>query len=552
MNWIRVRTLATPLLLVFCASTCSLRDDPSGPPPGLAALAVEPLLPASFSRFAGGLGIDRIHLVIQNQRNTVLYDQVIPFSPFSDSMALRLPIELTTTAESLTVSISYDDQTGTTLYTGTQTILARAGAATTPPQIPISYVGPGSNASYLNLSPSDTLITLGDTGQMNVTVYDPQFVVIPDVYVSWATDDPAVQIDAYGRIASSANRPIAIVYATTPGGVTSSTRVYFAAGSVAITPDSGEILPGQGYYFNAYGPSFGTSTFKVNGVVGGNATVGTIDSTYGYYTAPATPPSPNTVLVCAVNGADSACASLTITSPPTPGGDVVGLGDTYLFGNAALGAQPGNRTLLTRLLGFSGAGPRGGSGGRRIIFDRGRNAPCLASGLCADSTLTALSAALTSQGFTIQNNDTLVEYRAIPSNVKTIVFFNPTVYLSDRETNELKRFARGGGRIVLVADDSLSLGGSLNNTLNVVSDFAYRLGGGFYTYSTDAGCPGATTLTGPDIQSHQATSGVTSVLIHCANELYLSSNSYSLLTTGQQSVGVVFKVYLTPDTGYGD
>lgn len=554
MNGTRaVRSLSIASLLAFSVSTCSLRDDPNGPPVVAGALSVSPVLPPNFSRFAAGLGIDRIHLVIQSQRSTVLFDDIIPFSPFSDSMRLQLPVTLTTTAESLTVQITYEDQVGTDLYTGTQTILARVGAATTPPQIPITYVGPGANAYYVSVSPSDSLVTVGDTAQMIVTVYDTQFVVIPSVYVSWATDDPAVPIDAYGRLPAPGGHSVSIVYATTPNGSTNSTRMYFAPGAIAMTPDTGEVLPGQFISFSTYGPPYGTSTFKVNGIVGGDSTVGTIDPTYGYYNAPLVPPNPNTVQVCAINGSDSSCASITITSPPSPGGDMAGFGDTYIFTDAALAAQPENRTLLTRLIGFSGPGPRGGSGAHTIMFDRGRNAPCLASGLCADSALNTLSTALTGQGFTIQRIDTLYNYKAIPNGVKTIVFFNPSVYLTDRETNELKRFARGGGRIVLVADDTTSLGGSGNNTLNAISDFAGRMGGGFYPYYTDVNCPGSSTLTGPDIRPHQITGGIATVQMLCGTELYPNSNGYVLLATGQgQGVAIVAKVDPTPEIGYGD
>jgi hypothetical protein len=197
-------------------------------------------------------------------------------------------------------------------------------------------------------------------------------------------------------------------------------------------------------------------------------------------------------------------------------------------------------------------GARGGSSAKTILFDRGRNSTCLASGICADSALISLSNALTTAGYTIQRRDTLVPYRNISAAVKTIVVWNPTVYLSDKEMNELKRFARGGGRIVLVADDTTSLGGSSNNTLNVISDFGYRLGASQSPYSIDVGCGAPTTLTGPDIQAHQITSGVTSVQILCASGMFTGSNAFTLLTSAQQIVAAVSKIDLTPESSYGD
>src|SRR5205823_3005235 len=61
-------------------------------------------------------------------------------------------------------------------------------------------------------------------------------------------------------------------------------------------------------------------TWQVNGITGGNTSVGTI-STTGVYTAPATVPSPAIVTVTAVSVADptrSGSARVTITTKSTP------------------------------------------------------------------------------------------------------------------------------------------------------------------------------------------------------------------------------------------
>jgi uncharacterized protein (DUF58 family) len=62
-----------------------------------------------------------------------------------------------------------------------------------------------------------------------------------------------------------------------------------------------------------------TVTWAVNGVTGGDATVGTI-SVFGFYSAPATVPTPATVTVTATSVADTtktASAQVTITAPGT-------------------------------------------------------------------------------------------------------------------------------------------------------------------------------------------------------------------------------------------
>jgi hypothetical protein len=68
--------------------------------------------------------------------------------------------------------------------------------------------------------------------------------------------------------------------------------------TVSVTPTAANVRAGAGEPFAA------SVTWSVNGVVGGNATVGTITNT-GVYTAPAVPTNPNTITISAASVADS-------------------------------------------------------------------------------------------------------------------------------------------------------------------------------------------------------------------------------------------------------
>src|SRR5438876_4393503 len=88
--------------------------------------------------------------------------------------------------------------------------------------------------------------------------------------------------------------------------------------SVTISPILATVAAGGTQQFSAVVQNTSNTavTWQVNGVTGGNATVGTISSS-GLYTAPAVVPSPGTVTVTAVSQADatkSASAQVTITS----------------------------------------------------------------------------------------------------------------------------------------------------------------------------------------------------------------------------------------------
>jgi serine protease len=94
--------------------------------------------------------------------------------------------------------------------------------------------------------------------------------------------------------------------------------------TVTVSPGSATVRVGTAQAFSAAVSNTADTqvTWQVDGVAGGNATVGTITSA-GVYTAPATVPSPATVTVRAVSKADSArfgSAAVTITAAPTGGG----------------------------------------------------------------------------------------------------------------------------------------------------------------------------------------------------------------------------------------
>jgi hypothetical protein len=96
--------------------------------------------------------------------------------------------------------------------------------------------------------------------------------------------------------------------------------------SVSISPTSARVALGTAQQFkaNVVGTTNSAVTWQVNGVVGGNGTVGTVSSA-GLYTAPSAIPSPANVTVTAVSQAASTkSGSATVT--------VIGFSDATLNG----------------------------------------------------------------------------------------------------------------------------------------------------------------------------------------------------------------------------
>jgi hypothetical protein len=126
------------------------------------------------------------------------------------------------------------------------------------------------------------------------------------------------QLRATGSI-STAGSAIPVIVANPDGQVSAAWNIAVVnpdAVSVTISPTSASVRIRTSITFTAKvsGSSNTQVQWQVNGVAGGNLTVGTI-SAAGVYTAPAAVPSPNTVTVTAVSAADptkSASATVTI------------------------------------------------------------------------------------------------------------------------------------------------------------------------------------------------------------------------------------------------
>jgi serine protease len=141
--------------------------------------------------------------------------------------------------------------------------------------------------------------------------------------------------------------------------------------AVTVTPAAASVQTGMTQTFTATvtGSSNTAVNWSVNGVAGGNATVGMI-STTGVYTAPMTVPTPATVTVTAVSAVDStkmASAQTTVVAIPTA---VVSGGSSVAGSGSATGGSGGGGGLMdpltllacTLLVGFAvyrrGGAPR--------------------------------------------------------------------------------------------------------------------------------------------------------------------------------------------------
>lgn len=165
--------------------------------------------------------------------------------------------------------------------------------------------GNGTAVSLLNASSSKASLTLPSCGVATVTL---------TVTDSAGNNDAADIVVTPASLTTSAPSTAGASCSTT--AATSPVVVGICPASAALTAPGGT----QDFTASFANTSNTQVSWSVNGISGGNNTVGTISSA-GVYTAPATVPSPAVVMVEAVSAASAsatASVNVTLTAPPAP------------------------------------------------------------------------------------------------------------------------------------------------------------------------------------------------------------------------------------------
>lgn len=182
-----------------------------------------------------------------------------------------------------------------------------------------------TSAVAVNVIPTTFSVALGTTNQFTATVTGTT-----NTAVTWSVNgiqggnSTVGTIDDKGLYKAPDRLPTANPVTVTATSAADATKSSSATVTVTVPPVTVIVLPtnlinvaaGKTQQFTAAvtGSRIQTVSWSVNGVPLGNATVGTINAT-GLYTAPATAPTPNTIVVTATSAANpnvSAEVSFTI------------------------------------------------------------------------------------------------------------------------------------------------------------------------------------------------------------------------------------------------
>ncbi len=319
-------TAATGVLVL---SLLSCGREVTGPDEGAgfgrtATLALEPHLPGPMSVVAGAgdvVPFTRVRAILLRSDNSELFSQVVDFPAAADEVPLTLnvPLPVNTPASGLPLQLllRYINAAGDTVFAGgpvavTAIPLGTGSGQPQPVVIVLNWVGPGSNAAAVELSPPTGSAVAGTTTAFSVVVRDGQGQPMAGVPVVYSTADPTI-----AGIAAAGNgtvtwlpvRGTARVIASLPSGTFADTAFF----TVALPPSQLTLVSG------------GAQTAQISTALGAPVTVRVAASD-------AVPVAGVTVTFAVASGGGTLGASTAVT-------DANGLASTTWTLGALVGAQ---------------------------------------------------------------------------------------------------------------------------------------------------------------------------------------------------------------------
>lgn len=234
---------AVLLAALFGASLLSCGREITGPDGGpfgrTASLALMPELPAPMVVEGSGdvVAFTRVRAILLRSDNTELLSQVVDFPADADEVPLSLsvPLPVNTPASGLPLQLllRYINAAGDTVFAGgpVPVVAVPVGSGTGEPQpvaITLDWVGPGSDAASVELTPATGTAVSGTQTTFTVVVRDGQGQPMTGVPVVFSTPDPtrATVTASSATVTWLPVRGAARVIATLPSGLIADTAAF--------------------------------------------------------------------------------------------------------------------------------------------------------------------------------------------------------------------------------------------------------------------------------------------------------------------------------------
>ncbi|MDB4889090.1 MAG: hypothetical protein JWL61_945, partial [Gemmatimonadetes bacterium] len=167
-------------------------------------LSFKTVFPEALSRSTGPniVPFTSVRVTVRHSDNTIALDTLIAFPPTADSVAVSLNVRLLpnvpATGERLTISLQYINASNVTVFNGSAPVDVMPtlfGQDPPPPVvIPVSYSGPGANATKIVISPKSQTVTAGGTFQFTAQAFDAANNLLPGTPVVFSSSNTGLAV----------------------------------------------------------------------------------------------------------------------------------------------------------------------------------------------------------------------------------------------------------------------------------------------------------------------------------------------------------------------
>ena len=240
----RARRVLRFLATIVAWGALAVCGDPTSPGRRTANLAFAPAVSAEgvIAMQSAGLQIDNVHIVIRRSDESLVLDTTITFPAGSNEVRLNASVEIDGTSETFSALIELRSGQQV-LFSGFQSIEARPGGITAPAQVDVTFVGPGSNAASVDVTPPTSALSQGGTVQLTATAFDDLDQPIQGAFFNWTSSAPAIAtVSANGLVTAGNAGGTATITAQIPDGVagTHTTTVTIAATQLVVISGGGQ------------------------------------------------------------------------------------------------------------------------------------------------------------------------------------------------------------------------------------------------------------------------------------------------------------------------
>lgn len=241
------------LALAIVAITCT--DAPTGPNSSqssvqTARLRMSPYFTPEAAKVYNSLAlfgqeVTEIHIHLTAADGTQR-DTVINFPAGQDSLVIEIPVPVSSNDQQFTAVIELRNDQHTVLFSGTQTVTARASnlPPLTPPAVHIDYTGPGRGTKTVSVAPVDPTVAASATIPFSATAVDSSGKAVSDLLVRWTTSDATIAAvtltsNNTASVVGQGKRGTVTISAITPTNIIGTSRVTFVPPPARIVVISG-------------------------------------------------------------------------------------------------------------------------------------------------------------------------------------------------------------------------------------------------------------------------------------------------------------------------